>query len=197
MKKSHLTRKLSEIEAFEDPRVELEQYQTPPQLAADIAYNAYMQGASKVIDLGTGNGIIAIGAALLGLDVTAVEIDRKALEKARENAEEFGVEIDFVEKDVTEFESEERFDAVLMNPPFNIQSEEGIKFWKKALEIGDSVYGLAGKGFEARLKRLCNEFNHEILASEAYTIGLPASYRFHTESVKETPVDLFITEAKQ
>lgn len=197
MKKSHLTRKLSEIEGFEDPRVELEQYQTPPQLAADIAYNAYMQGASEAIDLGTGNGIIAIGAALLGLDVKAVEIDRKALEKARENAEEFGVEIDFVEKDVTEFESEKDFDAVLMNPPFNIQSDEGVKFWEKALEIGDTVYGLAGKGFEARLKRLCNEFNHEILASEAYTIGLPASYRFHTESVKETPVDLYITEANQ
>ncbi|MFO7793568.1 MAG: METTL5 family protein [Candidatus Nanohaloarchaea archaeon] len=197
MKKSHLTRKLSEIEDFKDPRVELEQYQTPPQLAADIAYNAYMQGNEKVIDLGTGNGIIAIGAALLGLKVTAVEIDRKALERAKENSEEFGVEIDFVEKDVTDFKSEEGFDAVLMNPPFNIQSDEGVKFWEKALEIGDSVYGLAGKGFEARLKRLCNEFNHEILASEAYTIGLPASYRFHTESVKETPVDLYITEANQ
>ena len=84
MKKSNLTRKLSEIDDFEDPRVELEQYQTPPQLAADIAYNAYMQGNEKVIDLGTGNGIIAIGEALLGLEVTAVEIDRKALEKAKE-----------------------------------------------------------------------------------------------------------------
>lgn len=197
MKKAHLTRKLSEIEAFTDPRVELEQYQTPPQLAADIVYTCYMQGNKEVVDLGTGTGIIAIGAALIGMDVTAVEIDHKALEKAKENAEEFEVDIDFVKKDVANYTSEKDFDAVLMNPPFNIQSDEGPVFWRKALNLGDSVYGLAGKGFRPRLKRLCNEFNHRIAGCEAYTIGLPPSYDFHTESSKETPVDLYITEAKK
>ena len=197
MKKSHLTQKISEIQGFDSPRVELEQYQTPPQLAADIAYTCYMQGYEKVIDLGTGTGIIAIGAALLGLDVKAVEVDGKALEKARENAEAYGVEIDFIERDVADYSCEEDFDAVLMNPPFNVQSDEGLTFWRKALEIGNSVYGLAGKGFRPRLKRLCNEFNHRITGCEAYNIGLPASYDFHTESSRETPVDLYITEEKK
>lgn len=197
MKKAHLTRKLSEIQAFESPRVELEQYQTPPQLAADIVYTCYMQGNREVIDLGAGTGIIAVGAALMGMNVTAVEVDRKALQTARENAESLDVDIDFVEKDVSNYSPEKVFDAVLMNPPFNVQSDEGLLFWRKALEIGDSVYGLAGKGFKPRLKRLCSELNHRIAVCEAYTIGLPSSYDFHTESVKDTPVDLYVTESKK
>lgn len=191
MKKSHLKRKLSRVEGFESPRVEFEQYQTPPELAADIVFSCYMQGYEKIVDLGTGTGILAIGAALLGLDVTAVEIDSKALEKARNNAEKLDVEIDFVEADVTGFYGD--FDAAIMNPPFNIQSDEGLKFWKKALELGDSVFGVAGKGFRPRLKRLCEEYNHEIVACEAYKLGLPASYDFHTEDSRETPVDVYVT----
>lgn len=197
MKKSHLKRKLSKIEAFESPRVELEQYQSPPELAADIVHSCYMHGNEKVADLGTGTGILAIGAALSGLKVTAVDIDSDALELAEKNAERLGAEIDFIESDITTFDPEDRFDAVIMNPPFNIQSEEGLEFWKKAMEICETVYGVAGKGFRPRLKRLCNEYNHEIVACEAYSIGLPASYEFHTEASRETPVDVYITRRRE
>jgi putative methylase len=196
MKKSELKRQLSRIEAFEDPKVELEQYQTPAELAADIVHTSYMQGDRKVVDLGSGTGIIAFGAALAGMEVTAVEIDDKAIEKAEKHAEKLGLDIDFLRKDVRNFRPEEDFDAVLMNPPFNIQSDEGPVFWRKALEIGDRVYGLAGKGFETSLKHLCKEYNHEIIGCEAYEIVLPATYDFHTEKGRETPVELYITEEK-
>ena len=192
MKKSHLKRKLSQVEDFKSPRVELEQYQTPPSLAADIVYSCYMQGHEKIVDLGTGTGILAIGAALLGLEVTGVEVDKSALEQARKNAERLGVEVDFVERDVGGFTGD--FDAVVMNPPFNVQSDEGVKFWEKALEIGNNVFGVAGKGFRPRLKRLCADYNHEIVACEAYTLGLPASYEFHLEESRETPVDVYVTK---
>lgn len=192
MKKSHLTRKLSEVEDFDNPRVELEQYKTPPELAADIVYSCYMQGNEKIADLGTGTGILAIGASMTGMEVTAVDVDSKALKQAKKNSEKLEANINLVQSDIDNF-NEEGFDAVLMNPPFNVQSEEGPKFWEKALQIGDSVYGVAGKGFRPRLKRLCNQYNHEIVACEAYTIGLPASYEFHTESSRETPVDVYIT----
>jgi len=191
--KANLKRKLSQVDDFENPRVELEQYQTPPSLAADIVYSCYMQGHEKVVDLGTGTGILAIGAGLLGLDVKAVEIDSKALDQAQENAERLNVEVDFVEKDVTQF-GETGFDAVVMNPPFNVQSNEGVKFWEKGLEVGDNVFGVAGKGFETRLKRLCNRFNHEIVTCQAYTLGLPPSYEFHLEESRSTPVDVYVTK---
>ncbi len=195
MNKTAVKQKLSELKGFENSRIELEQYLTPAELAADIVYTCYMQGHKTVVDLGTGTGILAIGADLLNMDVTAVEVDRDALSTAEENAAKVGASPNFVRKDVTSFNG--KFDAVVMNPPFNVQSDEGLKFWRKALEIGDNVYGLAGKGFSTRLKRLCDEYNHELIAREAYKIGLPASYEFHTEESKSTPVDLYVTRRKK
>jgi ribosomal protein L11 methyltransferase len=40
----------------------------------------------KVLDFGSGSGILAIGAALLGAEVEAVEIDPLAIDNATENA---------------------------------------------------------------------------------------------------------------
>jgi len=48
----------------------------------------YMTPGMRVIDLGTGSGILAIGAALLGAkDVLAIDIDPTAVKVARENVE--------------------------------------------------------------------------------------------------------------
>ena len=46
----------------------------------------------RVLDFGSGSGILAIGAALLGATVDAVEIDPLAIDNARENASLNGVE---------------------------------------------------------------------------------------------------------
>lgn len=47
-----------------------------------------MQGGESVIDVGTGSGILAIGAALLGAkDVLAIDIDPTAVRVAKENIE--------------------------------------------------------------------------------------------------------------
>ena len=88
--KNELRRILSQIKDFEDPKIKLEQYITPPALAADLIYTAYMQQdiiGKKVVDLGGGTGILAIGAAKIGGEVTAVEKDADAVKLARENAE--------------------------------------------------------------------------------------------------------------
>lgn len=48
----------------------------------------YLRPGNRVIDVGTGSGILAIGAALLGAeDVLAVDIDPDAVRVARQNAE--------------------------------------------------------------------------------------------------------------
>ena len=45
-----------------------------------------LKGGERVIDVGTGSGILAIGAALLGArEVTAIDIDPMAVKVAREN----------------------------------------------------------------------------------------------------------------
>ncbi len=83
----------------------------------------------KVLDLCTGSGCIAISIARSlvdeGLDlvdeVLAVDISEDALEVARLNAEQHGVDhlIRFVQSDLFEFADEgEEFDLIVTNPPY-------------------------------------------------------------------------------
>jgi len=76
----------------------------------------------SVIDVGTGSGVLAIGASLLGAGlVVAIDDDRDAIQAARENvALNEGATVDVSVTDLTSFESrtpnpESRFDVVLAN----------------------------------------------------------------------------------
>lgn len=55
----------------------------------------------RAIDLGCGPGRNAIYLARQGFDVTGIDFASSAIEKARERAESFGLEIEFVEDDLT------------------------------------------------------------------------------------------------
>ena len=90
---------------FPITELELEQYQTPSPLAAEILHFAYMQGDldDSVQDLGCGTGILAIGAKLLGArKVLGYDTDPKALEIAKINARKLGVEVEFVFTDIAD-----------------------------------------------------------------------------------------------
>ncbi len=82
----------------------------------------------KFLDMGTGNGEIALKAAEKGAEVTAVDRNPEALEYAREKAEEKGLDdvIEFVESDLFENVEgvEEGFDVAVFNPPY-LPGEEG------------------------------------------------------------------------
>jgi len=56
----------------------------------------------RAIDLGTGTGSNAIFLAEKGFDVTGVDFAPSAIEKARENASQAGVQVCFVVDDLTE-----------------------------------------------------------------------------------------------
>ena len=68
---------------------------------------------ARVLDVGTGTGILAIGAALLGAgEVVAVDVDPEAVEAARENAARNEVHL---EAAVGSADRDDRFDVVLAN----------------------------------------------------------------------------------
>jgi len=197
--KSDLKRKLSQVEDFENPRISLEQYITPPALASDLIFTAYMNQdlEGKVVDLGTGTGIFAIGAALTGANVKGVEVDEEALDLARDNAEKLNIaeRIEFISKDVREFSGS--FDTVLMNPPFSQHSEEGLKFWAKATEIAEKIYAVSPSTGREGIKSFIASSKHKVAELEEFKVDLPATYGFHTQESRETSVDLIITEAEQ
>lgn len=79
----------------------------------------------KVLDIGTGSGILAVTAKLERpqYTVTAVDISKEAMRMAEQNAKRLKAEVRFIEGDLTEPVSSERFDIVLSNPPY-ISKEE-------------------------------------------------------------------------
>lgn len=192
--KSRLVRELSEVEDFDRPKVELEQYVTPPALAADMVFTAYMNGdieGRKVVDLGCGTGILSIGAALLEAEeVVGVEKDADALELAEKNFDSMGLEVELVEEDVRDFEGV--FDTVLMNPPFSVHSELFRDFLEKAMDAGDVVYTLAPEGSLEDIKDLAGTRNYTVRDAGEFTVSLPPTYGFHSEEEEEIGVLLCV-----
>ena len=76
----------------------------------------------RILDIGTGTGLIALMAAQRnrGADVLGIDIDESAVAQASENVAEspFSRRIECILQDVLTFESEAPFDAILCNPPF-------------------------------------------------------------------------------
>jgi len=74
----------------------------------------------RVLDLGCGYGLLALKAALGGADVTALDDDFLAVRSAHRNALRYGADVRALHSDVDSELKDERFDAVLMNPPFHV-----------------------------------------------------------------------------
>ena len=90
--KASLAVALSKLKTYSKPSISLEQYPTDSEIAAEILWSAYMHGdlsGKTVADLGSGTGILGIGALYLGASkVFFVEKDSKAMAIAKENIED-------------------------------------------------------------------------------------------------------------
>jgi predicted RNA methylase len=84
MKLKQLESALSSVKPFSKPNIVLEQYATPPSLAARMLYTAesvYGDLDSKfVADLGCGCGMLTFGSIMLGATVTSFDIDDQVFE---------------------------------------------------------------------------------------------------------------------
>ncbi|MFT3919485.1 peptide chain release factor N(5)-glutamine methyltransferase [Cloacibacterium sp.] len=94
----------------------------------------------KILDVGTGSGIIPITLKRFfpNAEISAIDISEKALGIAKKNAEFHQANIQFIQQDYLNTKLEENYDIIISNPPY-IGIEENI-------EIEDSV-----KGFEPNI----------------------------------------------
>ena len=84
----------------------------------------------RVLEVGCGSGVVSIHCARNGCDVTAVDVNPKAVELAGRNAEANGVSFPISESDVYE-NVDGRFDTIVFNLPYLPVDEEGLlaKAW--------------------------------------------------------------------
>jgi putative methylase len=197
MKLNRLEMALQRLSGFEKPQAALEQYQTPAPLAARLLHHALMRGDIKektVCDLGSGTGVLAIGASLLGAAMVAgVEIDSEAVRVAEANAALLGADVEFLTSDVNDPVLPDRlgrFDTVIMNPPFGAQKAHADRpFIDLALSIGMVTYGIFNAG-SRRFVRTYTQSRAEIDEVVGGKLSIRRTFSFHTKDIQEIEVEI-------
>jgi putative methylase len=176
---------------FDDPKIQLEQYQTPARVAANLIHRAMMLGDitnKSIVDLCSGTGILGIGAALSGATVTAVEIDAAAISILHDNIKKADVNLNIVQADVITWIPPNSFDVALLNPPFGIQQKtyRDVNFIVKALSIASVAYAIVD-GSPSNVKKLPRLLEKQkIVVDDFYLDEFPIhnSYFWHTVKSK-------------
>ncbi|KAJ0180687.1 hypothetical protein K1T71_004091 [Dendrolimus kikuchii] len=194
---------LQDLNGFTKPKVQFEQYETPAHIAAVALYTIQTQYGSLqdklVLDAGCGPGILSIGAVMMGAaSVTAIDIDRDALEVLQENIDDLDINnidtllCDFLDEKTCRWEN--YFDTVLMNPPFGTKNNTGIDM--RFLQMGlrctcNSVYSLHKSTTRSHIEKKIKEWGVKgnVIAELRY--DLPATYKFHRKQSQDIAVDLW------
>jgi len=184
---------LQRLRPLEARSARLEQYATPAAVAADVLWEAFSAGdisGREVADLGTGNGIFAIGARLLGAKrVLGIDLDPKAVETARRNAEDLSLDVDFATMAVADLRGS--FDTVVQNPPFGAQTRHADReFMMKALELAQRTYSLHNDGTEDFVGKLVSSLGGRVSAVKRYKFEIPYAFEFHRKATETISVVL-------
>lgn len=188
------------IDDFKEPKIKFEQYMTPPEIAAFMIHYAWMKGEienKKIIDIGAGTGMLGIGAAFLGGNVTMIEIDKDAYEILKNNVAKTDHEIRLINKNIFDFDFDEEYDTALINPPFGIKSEnKDMDFIVEASKISKHIFSIHD-GSESNInniKSLFEKHNLKIIESLMMDFSLKSTYPWHEEKNKILKVMLLYSK---
>ncbi len=91
-----------------------------------VLLGAWAPGGARVLDIGTGTGLIALIMAQRfgGSVVDAIDIDADACKQARQNVADspFATRIHVWQSDLQHFDSPQPYDAIVCNPPFFVNA---------------------------------------------------------------------------
>jgi putative methylase len=196
LRRPQLVRTLSQLWGFPRPQPGPEQVLTPPEAAAELLFEALARGDlrdRRVLDLGSGTGSLAIGAALLGArEVTGVEADPAAMRVARANARRQGVRCRWVVGSVADYD--EPAETVVMNPPFGAQRPHAdAPFWDRAFALaGRAVYAFSLADSRTFIARQAVARAARIEETRPVRWELPATFPHHRKPRIPLSVDLWV-----
>jgi len=200
MNRRDLERRLEAVAGFAEPRVDLEQYPTPADIAAHLVHLAAMQGDldRRVLDLGTGTGVLALGAALAGApDVVGIDRDPAALATARENAARLDCDPAWLRGDATRPPLRLSGVTVLTNPPFGARrGNDGADraFLEAASDTAAVSYSIHNGGSRAFVESFAADNAGRVTHAFAAALDVDQQFEFHTRERATIDAEVFRIE---
>jgi len=185
---------LSGLEQTQSQSVDLEQYSTDGDLAArwltDISNFGDLQEGCSVADLGTGNGVLGLGAIALGAGrIVLIEVDRAACETAQHNAINLGF-ADSVEVtqatigiDTLRLDS---VDLIISNPPWGRQSPKADRPFLDAMLSARVTSHLMHSAEASHIEPMFEEHGWSVERYGEADFALPAAYSHHSRQRGKT-----------
>ena len=175
--------------------IELEQYTTSGDIAASwlaqIAAFGDLSTDSSIADLGAGNGILGIGAALMGVSqVVLVEVDEQACSVAFQSIEQAGVS-DYVEifrKTVDDSLDLSGADLIISNPPWGTQKPKSDRPFLDAIIRSNTIAHLMHSAEATHIETIFESAGWEVERYWETDFALPAAYSHHYSRQGKTRV---------
>lgn len=194
LSKRQLEIMLGKLKNLEKPSLKLEQYPVSPEAAAELLYLAGFEHDDlnrRVIDLGTGTGRLAIGAALMAAEeVVGVDVDEQALALAKENAERVEAEVEWVHSDIEKIHG--KFDTVIMNPPYGTRTAHAdTRFLEKAFQLAPIIYSIHKSATREYLLQFLTRSGWHVDQVRSMRMVIPHLFEFHEKKRGIVEVDLY------
>lgn len=187
---------LSKLKSFENPKVELEQYETPCDLISKIVSELNLMNLIKdkeILEVACGTAKFSIAASFYKpKKIIALDKDKDAIRVAKYNyniiKEKFDVSIiKFLIADVKEIHFKKKFDLIIMNPPFGIQGKvKDIDFLRFAFNFSNFVVSINPNGRNIKFfKNIAQKHNFKLLKFEKYMFPIKKIFDFHRKKEKK------------
>ena len=202
--KRELEGQLAVVAGFDDPQAALEQYPTPPALAAHVIHLADLHDdieGRTVLDLGAGTGMFTLGAALRGpARVIAVELDAGPLATATENRRRVGTRtpIHWLQADATRLPlSIPEPVTVVMNPPFGAQDGQAGAdrgFLSTVADVASVSYSVHNDGSKEFIEAFADDNGGEVTHAFSAAFAVDKQFEHHDEERSEIDTEVYRIE---
>ena len=203
MKKKELALLLSQLEQLPNQEAGLEQYQTEGDVAANFLWDVFMQGnieRKEIADLGCGNGILGIGALLLGAKkVYFVDVDEEAIQVAKKNKQFIEKKVKaklaatFLQKDIGSFK--QAVAVVIQNPPFGVQTAHADKqFLLAAMKNAPLIYSFHKLESKQFIKALSRDHGFKVVSVTEIRFPLKKTQEYHQKKTYTVQVGIWQIE---
>lgn len=192
MDKRQLAAILDGLPTFTKPKLRLEQYITPGDIAATMAWTMYMRrelNSGWVLDLGCGTGRLAYAVSLLGGRALCVDIDLDALVISKA----LGLDVALCD---AEMPCAKRGVKVVMNPPFGVwRRHADVEFLRGAADVGDVIYTIHKYATYDYIVGVAESLGYKYDLIDVAVINIPPIYRHHRKRSHKVEVAIFRLEA--